>query len=158
MRRLSWKRVSRRGRWCSTCPPGCGRKLAVCNKLQWRWRCCEVCKRPVEFCEQPEDVRGRGGVRHAQRFQWSARLGDRAFGRRPAARRVVCVQQPKAYADQNLELGRNGDLGADQQAAGTRNLRVAEEIGHGSQRRCQLSNPLAAEPFWVNFGSCNRKS
>jgi hypothetical protein len=37
-------------------------------------------EKPCKFFRQPESVRGGGGVRHAQRVQRSARLGDRTAG------------------------------------------------------------------------------
>jgi hypothetical protein len=37
-------------------------------------------EKPCMFFRQPESVRGGGGVRHAQRVQRSARLGDRTAG------------------------------------------------------------------------------
>ena len=45
--------------------------------------------------------------------------------------RVVCVQQPAAYADQDFVLGRDGIMGADQ-AIGARNIFMAPECGAGN--------------------------
>ena len=50
------------------------------------------------------------------------------LGEDPRAGRVVCVQQPAAYADQNSVLGRHGFVGADQ-AVGAGNFFLAQEPG-----------------------------
>ena len=51
---------------------------------------------------------------HAQRLQRAARVGDGAVGRGPAPGRVVRLQQPAAYADQDPVLGWHRVVGADQ--------------------------------------------
>src|SRR5579872_4988771 len=89
-------------------------------------------------------------MRYAQGVQRPARISDGEAAGRPAPGSALRVHQQAPYAHQNPLLGWNWVVGADQ-AAGRRNLFVAEEPGARDHQAQALAAGLGDADRWSGF-------